>query len=149
MLSNSFIRILESDLQKLKKEISLYRHESHIWVIDGDIRNSAGNLCLHITGSLDYFIGSVLGQAPVIRKRDEEFSVKNISRNILIAKTEATLDTVQQQLQRLNDPDYAGIYPVPFGNNQETIAQVITYLISHVAYHVGQVSYHRRLIEQS
>ncbi len=64
------------DLEKLKTEINLYNNENILWVIDKEISNSAGNLCLHLIGNLNYFIGTVLGKTNYFRTRDLEFSQK-------------------------------------------------------------------------
>ena len=73
-LTKLFLR----DLEKLKTEITSFKDEKNIWKISGDIKNSAGNLCLHICGNLQHFIGATLGNSGYIRKRDEEFSRKNV-----------------------------------------------------------------------
>ena len=46
------IQLLERDLEKLKTEITTYNDENKIWEVTGDIKNSAGNLCLHICGMI-------------------------------------------------------------------------------------------------
>lgn len=52
-LQSLFIR----DLTKLKTEIEAYQNEETIWKTDKNISNSAGNLCLHLVGNLNHFIG--------------------------------------------------------------------------------------------
>jgi hypothetical protein len=66
------------DLEKLKTEISSFKDESNLWKISGDIKNSAGNLCLHLCENLQHFIGAVLGNSGCVRNRDAEFSRKNV-----------------------------------------------------------------------
>ena len=73
-LSQLFLR----DLDKLKTEITSFKDEKKIWEISGDIKNSAGNLCLHLCGNLQHFIGAVLGNSGYVRNRDAEFSRKNV-----------------------------------------------------------------------
>jgi hypothetical protein len=62
---NSFIqsiqKIIEKDLTVLEKELTFYSSEDLIWAVRGDIRNSAGNLSLHLCGNLQYYIGAVSG----------------------------------------------------------------------------------------
>jgi hypothetical protein len=67
------------DLEKLKTEINLYNNENNLWIIDKNISNSAGNLCLHLIGNLNHFVGAILGKTDYIRNRDLEFSQKNHS----------------------------------------------------------------------
>jgi hypothetical protein len=47
MLIETLKSLFDRDLNKLKVEIESYQNESQIWVIDKNISNSAGNLCLH------------------------------------------------------------------------------------------------------
>ena len=75
-MKDELIKIFERDLQKLKSEISLFAIEKNIWLISGNINNSAGNLCLHICGNLKHFIVHVLGGTDFNREREKEFSKK-------------------------------------------------------------------------
>lgn len=76
----------ERDHQKLKKEIELYQHEESIWVVNEDIANSGGNLCLHIIGNLNAYIGIGLAKTDYVRKRELEFSMKNVAKPELTKK---------------------------------------------------------------
>ena len=78
MLSETIAEIFDRDLNKLRIEISSYSDEAKMWVIEKNIKNSGGNLCLHLIGNLKQFIGNVLGNRPYQRNRDAEFSLKNI-----------------------------------------------------------------------
>ncbi len=86
------------DLEKLKTEITSYKDEKKIWVISGDIKNSAGNLCLHICGNLQHFVGATLGNSGYIRKRDEEFSRKNVPVKELVEEIELTTKVIEKTL---------------------------------------------------
>lgn len=50
------------DLDKLKREISSYKNSENIWKKEDDGSYSAGNLCLHLLGNLNHFIGAVIGK---------------------------------------------------------------------------------------
>src|SRR5215213_10165243 len=103
MLKESLIEIFERDLKKLKEEISLYKDESKLWVIDKDISNSAGNLCLHLLGNLNHFIGAALGNTGYVRNRDSEFALKNIPQKELLDSIEKTKETVTTTLSNLTE----------------------------------------------
>jgi hypothetical protein len=45
-------------------------------IIADGISNSAGNLCLHLIGNLNHFIGATLGNTGYVRNREQEFSSK-------------------------------------------------------------------------
>ena len=67
MLSEDLIKIFERDLNQLIKEIELYKNEQNLWILDKDIKNSAGNLCLHLIDNLNHFIGAQLGNTGYIK----------------------------------------------------------------------------------
>jgi len=72
------LQLFQRDLEKLKTEIISYKDEKKMWEVSGDIKNSAGNLCLHLLGNLQHFIGATLGNSGYKRNRDTEFSRKNV-----------------------------------------------------------------------
>ena len=70
MLTEVLNLIFERDLKKLKLEIEQYHAENKIWIVDKQIPNSAGNLCLHLVGNLNTFIGKELGGTDYVRNRE-------------------------------------------------------------------------------
>lgn len=83
--------LFNRDLTKLKQEIELYQNETKLWAIEKGITNSAGNLCLHLIGNLNSYIGSELGKTNYIRNRPLEFSLKNVPRVELLDKLKIQL----------------------------------------------------------
>jgi len=79
-----FKELYVRELDNLHKEISEFADESKLWATSGEVKNPPGNLCLHLLGNVNHFIGAVLGKNGYIRKRDEEFTNKNISKEILL-----------------------------------------------------------------
>ena len=88
------------DLEKLKDEISSYDDEKNIWKTTGDINNSPGNLCLHICGNLQHFVGTVLGKTGYVRNRELEFSQKNVSKEGLLAETDITIAMIKKAIRK-------------------------------------------------
>jgi len=74
ILTQIFLR----DLDKLKTEKTSFKDEKNIWEISGEVKNSSGNLCLHLCGKLHHFIGAVLCNSGYVSNRDAEFSRKNV-----------------------------------------------------------------------
>jgi hypothetical protein len=105
MMIETIKKLITRDLEKLKQEISLYKDENKIWVIDGNIANTAGNLCLHLVGNLNTYIGAEIGKTGYVRNRELEFSIKNVSRQELIKKIEDTISVVNSSLDKLNEQD--------------------------------------------
>ena len=60
-MKQELITLFERDLNKMAEEVKTYKEESQLWVVKGEIKNSAGNLCFHLLGNLNHFIGAILG----------------------------------------------------------------------------------------
>ena len=148
MLIESLQTLFSRDLNKLKTEISLYQDEKKIWYIEKNIANSAGNLCLHLIGNLNTYIGAVIGKTNYIRNRDQEFSLKDISRAELIHKIEETILVVDEALNKLTDQALQEEYPMLVFEKKTSTVYFLIHLTTHLAYHLGQINYHRRLLDQ-
>lgn len=147
MVIDTLQKIFKRDLAKLKQEISLYRDEKNIWVTDKSIANSAGNLCLHLVGNLNAYIGAEIGKTGYIRNRDLEFSQKNIPQQELIKMIEDTISVVENGLGKLNEDDLEKEYPLLVFQEKTSTGYFLIHLAVHLGYHLGQVNYHRRLLD--
>jgi len=146
MVKESLIEIFERDLNKLITEINLYHDDNSLWVIKEGISNSAGNLCLHLTGNLNHFIGAVLGNSGYIREREKEFSSKNIARKDFISCIENTITVIKNSLTDLPSADLEKNFPVEVFGKPLTTGFLLLHLTTHLTYHLGQINYHRRLL---
>ena len=135
------------DLTKLKQELALYSSEENIWRIDQNILNSAGNLSLHLVGNLNTYIGAELGNSSYIRNRPEEFSLKNIPREELIAKIDGTMAILEAVVGSLTEEQLKSEYPQVVLDGKVSTEYFLTHLATHLSYHLGQVNYHRRLLD--
>jgi uncharacterized damage-inducible protein DinB len=146
MLKEALIEIYERDLNKLRNEIELYSDENELWVTKPEINNSAGNLCLHLIGNLNHFIGATLGNSDYIRDRNSEFSSKNVTRADLIASIERTIEVVKESLNKLSNEDLEKFFPMEMSDQTVKVDFTLVSLLAHFNYHLGQINYHRRLI---
>lgn len=148
MNTQILIESFHHELDKLKSEIELYHDESNIWKVNSNITNSAGNLCLHIIGNLNHFIGATLGNTGYVRKRDEEFSLKNIPRTDLLAQTENTKRMIEITLEKVEEATFNKIYPIKIFQKEMSTEWFLIHILAHLTYHLGQINYHRRLLDQ-
>ena len=145
LATQSLMTLYSRDLDKLAEEIKLYPDEAAIWKVAPGISNSAGNLCLHLCGNLQHFIGTILGNSGYVRNREEEFSSRNIPREKLLEEIEKTKAAIAQTLPHLPHEQLHAPYPVEvFGHPMATVF-FLMHLATHLGYHLGQVNYHRRL----
>lgn len=147
MLTQTLIALFERDLNRVVKELQLYQNESNIWRIEKNITNSAGNLSLHLIGNLNTYIGNEIGKTGYVRNRELEFSLKDIPKKDLIEQLENTVITVKAALSLLTDEDLKKEYPILVLSEITTTEFFMVHLLSHLNYHLGQINYHRRLVE--
>ncbi|MBV7267621.1 DinB family protein [Winogradskyella luteola] len=148
MLTETLRKLFKRDLYKLKEEISLYNDEANLWKLDGLVSNSAGNLCLHLVGNLNHFIGAILGNTAYIRQRDLEFSLKDVPRRELIKHVDDTIAVVEDVLSQLTEADLQQNYKISVFKEPMTTEYFLVHLTTHLAYHLGQINYHRRLLDR-
>ncbi|MGC4104567.1 DinB family protein [Ferruginibacter sp.] len=138
--------LFERDLNKLKTEIGLYKDENSLWIIKEGIGNSGGNLCLHLLGNLNHFIGAVLGNTGYVREREKEFNLKDIPQKDLCAHIEQTISIVNTTLSKLTAEDLEKNFPIEVFGKPLTTGFLLVHLTTHLSYHLGQINYHRRLL---
>ena len=138
--------LYRADLNKLIEEINLFSTENNLWETKEGITNSAGNLTLHLLGNLNHFIGKTLGNTDYVRKRDEEFSLKNISKEKLISDLNELKETIKNTLSKLSKEDLQKDFPIAIRNETFSTETMLTYLLAHLNYHIGQVNYLRRML---
>ncbi len=147
MLLDTLITIFIRDLNKLKIEISSYNDEKNLWIVEKKISNCAGNLCLHIVGNLNAYIGASLGNSGYIRQRDLEFSLKNIARTELINQIDDVMVIVEDTLNNLTLEALQKEYSRRVFEEKMTTEFFLVHLTTHLSYHLGQINYHRRLLD--
>ena len=139
--------LFERDLKRLKNEIDLYDNENNLWEIEKNITNSAGNLCLHIIGNLNTQIGKEIGKTDYIRNRELEFSLKHISKVQLLKNIDKTILVIDSALNKLTQEDLIKEYPVIVFDTATSTEYLLLHLTTHLSYHIGQINYHRRLLD--
>jgi uncharacterized damage-inducible protein DinB len=148
MLIETLKLLFARDLKKLRNEIEDYQQEENIWKVAGNVSNSAGNLCLHLIGNLNTYIGNEIGKTGYVRDRAAEFSLKDLPRAVLLAKIDEILVVVERSLDQLDESALTNEYPLLVLAERTSMGYFLVHLTTHLAYHLGQINYHRRLIDQ-
>ena len=147
MVIETLQKIFKRDLEKLKQEIASYRVENNLWKVDKSIANSSGNLCLHLVGNLNAYISVEIGKTGYVRNRDLEFSLKNIPQLQLVKMIEDTIVVVEEALSKLKENDLEREYPLLIFKEKTSTGYFLIHLAVHLGYHLGQVNYHWRLLD--
>jgi len=147
MLLETLKLLFNRDLLRLKSEINLYNEESKIWIVENNIANSAGNLCLHLIGNLNTYIGAEFGKTNYIRNRELEFSLKNISKKELIDQIDSTILVVEMSLNNITEEQLKSEHQILVFDKKTSLEYLLVHLTTHLTYHLGQINYHRRLLD--
>lgn len=143
-LKELFVR----DLGKVGVEIQAFSSEEKIWELSDQIGNSSGTLALHLIGNLNHFIGSVLGNTGYVRQRDLEFSQRNIPRESILRDLQATIEMLGRTFSMIDPETLQADFPLQLGGKTLKTNFFLLHLYSHLNYHLGQINYHRRLLDR-
>ncbi|MCI0448293.1 MAG: DinB family protein [Chlorobi bacterium] len=133
-------------LDQLREEISLYKDENDLWKLTGDIKNTPGNLAIHICGNLKFNFGAVLLNNGYVRDRDSEFARKNVPREEILKEIDSAKKVVLESLSTLSRADLNKPFPSSAYGDEGTTGDLILRISFHLAYHLGQINYHRRIL---
>lgn len=139
--------LLLRDLDKLKSEINSYSNDAALWKTNKEISNSGGNLTLHLIGNLSHFLGNVLIKTDYKRNREAEFNDKDISRKQIISSINHLKVTIKKGLPLLTENDINMPFPDTSFGHKMTTKYFLIHLFGHFNYHLGQINYHRRLLD--
>lgn len=138
--------VLLRDLRALAREVDAYPSDDILWRAAPGISNSGGTLVLHLLGNLQHFIGAVLGGTGYVRDREAEFATRDLTRAELRRRIDAAAEAVDATIARLAPEQWEAEYPVPIAGRKVGTADFLVHLVAHLAYHLGQIDYHRRML---
>jgi len=146
MLNNLLATFYERDIRKLIEEVNLFSNEDNLWRTHGSVKNTSGNLVLHIMGGLNYLIGTQLAQTGYVRNRDQEFTSKGVKKEYLIAGLEELIPMINKTLNAFTQEDMEAEYPLIFDDMKVSNSYVLLQMLHNLNYHLGQVNYLRRTL---
>jgi uncharacterized damage-inducible protein DinB len=112
--------------------------DEQLWLRPNEGSNSIGNLLLHLTGSLEYYLNRNLGGLDYTRDRDAEFAERRplpkaeVMRRFdeMVAHAERTFDRLTPE--KLGDPS-------PEPSMHSFVAEDLINALTHLATHAGQI----------
>jgi len=137
------------DIAGLERELALYPDDSSVWRKVAGLPNPGGTLVLHLSGSLQYFLGAVLANTGYVRNRDAEFSRRDVARLELRKELEAARRGVLAAFEQLTEERLEQTFPARITDAELSTRLTLLQLVTHVAYHLGQLDYHRRTVTGS
>ena len=146
MLNSMLVSFYERDLRKVIEELNQFKNEADLWRTQGSVKNSSGNLVLHLIGGMNYHIGANMGHTGYVRDREQEFSRKGVERKVLVDQLETLMAMIGKTVNAMTPEDMEAEYPMVFDGEKRTNSYMLVQLLAHLNYHLGQVNYLRRII---
>lgn len=134
------------ELRAVRREVEAYPDDAALWRPVPGLPNVGGTLALHVAGNLRHYVGARLGGTGYVRDRDGEFAARDVPRAEVLAQLDAALADVAATLPRLGAAALAREYPERFAGRAYGTAAFLVHLGVHLAYHLGQLDYHRRAV---
>ncbi len=104
--------------------------------------NSLGNLVLHLTGNLNYYIGTVIEHTGYVRNRELEFAeVRGKSRDEVLAEFGKAIAMVMQSLAAQNEEDWTRHYEATGVTDVQNRFGIYLRCCMHIHHHIGQMIY--------
>ncbi len=138
--------IFARDLRTLDHEIAAYPDDATVWQEVQGLPNPAGTLVLHLVGNLNHYVGAVLGDTDYVRDREAEFSARGVPRHELSRAVTSTAAVVEGVLMTLPPERFDDPFPARFRGVTLRTGTALIHLATHLAFHVGQIDYHRRVV---
>ena len=146
MLPSTIHAVLRRELAALRRSVEAYPDDASLWAEPAGLPNSGGTLVLHLAGNLQHYVGAVLGASGYRRDRDAEFARRGVPRTELLAEIAAAESAVDRGMGAVSEAALAAPYPEPIGGRSLAMGDFLVHLSSHLAYHLGQLDYHRRVV---
>lgn len=146
MLREVVERALRRELGAVRRSVEAYPDDATPWVERPGLPNVGGTLVLHVAGNLQHYVGAVLGRTGYRRDRAAEFSKRGVPRAVLLAELDAAERAVVQGMAALTEASLDAPYPEAVAGHTVATGDFLVHLATHLAYHLGQLDYHRRAV---
>jgi len=138
--------VILRELGAVRRTVEAYPDDASLWAERPGLPNAGGTLVLHVAGNLQHYIGAVLGKSGYRRNRDAEFARRDVPRAELLGEIDAARQAVERGMAVVSDDTLAAPYPEQIAGRTVATGDFLVHLATHLAYHLGQLDYHRRVV---
>ena len=140
-----YFRMIQAEIHTLTEPLST----EQLWKKPYPYGNSLGNLILHLSGHLNYYIGTQLAGTGYVRDRPREFTDTGRPKDELLRDFDAGIEIAVATLARQSATDWT----LPYSAENEPESQdrftLFFRCAAHAYHHVGQIIYlQRELLRQ-
>ena len=134
------------ELRAVRREVEAYPDDAALWRAVPGLPNAGGTLALHLAGNIRHYLGAHLGGTGYVRDRPREFAARDVPRAEILAALDEAIDVATRVLPTVDEATLAREYPERFAGRGYTTAAFLLHVGLHLAYHLGQLDYHRRAV---
>ncbi len=146
MITTVLIDLYSREIDKLKNEILAFESDDLLWRTPDSHITAAGNHCLYIAGTLQHFIGNVIGDSGYIRNKEAEMKAKNVPRERLLEEIENTRKVVVDALEQVSKAELQKQFPTNDFEEPVTTEFYLIHLLKNLGFHLGQISLLRQMV---
>ncbi len=138
-------RMVEESMMKLQACVDQLSLEQ-LWYRPNENTLSIGNTLLHLNGNVRQYILAGLAGGNDTRERSKEFNERSmIRKDDLMGPLKATIHEVDQYLDTIDIGNLTQVRPVQCFD--ESGVGILIHVVEHFSYHVGQVVYITKMLE--
>jgi len=145
MITTVLIDLYTREIGKLKQEIETFEPEEQLWKTMEHGTLAAGNHCLFITGTLQHFIGNIIGDSGYIRNKEAELKARNVPRERLLEEVNNARQVVVDTLEQVSKTDLQKVFPTNEFEEPVTTEFYLIHLLKNMSFHLGQIQLLRQL----
>lgn len=134
-----FLERVQAKVHELLEPLS----DDQIWHRPFPYGNSVGNLILHLTGNLSYYIGTQIAGTGYVRHRDLEFTDSGKPKDQLLKAFDAAIRITVATAQEQSDQDWSAPYLAERADASTRFGAFLA-CAGHAFHHVGQIIYLQR-----
>ena len=143
---SGYFRMIQANIHELTDPLST----EQFWERPYPYGNSIGNLVLHLTGNLNYYIGAQIAGTGYVRHRDQEFSECGKPKDALLRDFDKALEIVLATIANQSAEDWAAAYVAEREPEAKDRFTLFLRCAGHAYHHVGQIVYlQRELLKRS
>ncbi len=123
------------------RELAAPLSDEQFWSKPFPFGNSFGNLVLHLTGNLHYYIGAQIAATGYVRDRPREFSeAAPPSKAEVIKNFDDAIEMVVRTIRNQSAEDWSTSYSAT-GADAKTRFEMVLQCATHLHHHIGQMMY--------
>jgi len=128
-------------LASVVHELAAPLSDEQLWAKPFAFGNSVGHLVLHLTGNLNYYVGTQIAGTGYTRDRPLEFTdVTRPSQEEVLKKFDQAIEMVLGAISNQSAEDWSKEYAAVGADAKDRFGMILT-CATHLHHHIGQMMY--------